>query len=51
VLPGDTPASLQQRVLAVEHEFYPAVLAAIERSEIDLDAVAAGDGPPEINGA
>jgi phosphoribosylglycinamide formyltransferase-1 len=51
VLPGDTPESLQQRVLAVEHEFYPAVLAAIERGEVDLDAVAAGEGPAEINGA
>lgn len=51
VLPGDTPESLQQRVLAVEHEFYPAVLAAVERGEVDLDAVAAGEGPAEINGA
>lgn len=51
VLPDDTPATLQQRVLAVEHEFYPAVLAAVERGEIDLDAVAAGEPPANINGA
>jgi phosphoribosylglycinamide formyltransferase-1 len=51
VLPNDTPASLQQRVLAVEHEFYPAVLAAVERGEIDLDAIAAGEGPAHIDGA
>jgi len=50
VLPDDTPASLQQRVLAVEHEFYPAVLAAVERGEIDLDAVAAGEGPVNVDG-
>lgn len=48
VLPYDTPASLQQRVLAVEHEFYPAVLAAVERGEVDLDAIAAGGGPADI---
>ena len=50
VLPGDTPASLQKRVLAVEHEFYPAVLAAVERGEVDLDAIAAGEGPANIDG-
>jgi len=48
VLPGDTPESLQQRVLAVEHELYPAVLAAVARGEIDLDAVAAGGDPAII---
>jgi phosphoribosylglycinamide formyltransferase-1 len=48
VLPDDTPASLQERVLAVEHEFYPAVLAAVERGELDLDAVADGGGPADI---
>jgi phosphoribosylglycinamide formyltransferase-1 len=42
VLPGDTPTSLQRRVLAVEHKLYPAVLAAVARGEIDLDAAAAG---------
>ncbi len=51
VMPDDTPASLQKRVLAVEHEFYPAVLAAVERGEVDLDAVAAGEGPAHIDGA
>jgi phosphoribosylglycinamide formyltransferase-1 len=51
VLPGDTPESLQQRVLAVEHELYPAVLAAVARGEIDLDAVAAGAGSANLNGA
>ena len=49
--PDDTPASLQKRVLAVEHEFYPAVLAAVERGEVDLDAIAAGEGPANIDGA
>jgi folate-dependent phosphoribosylglycinamide formyltransferase PurN len=48
VLEGDTPESLQQRVLAVEHELYPAVLAAVARGEIDLDAIAAGGGPANI---
>ncbi len=51
VMPDDTPQSLQKRVLAVEHEFYPAVLAAVERGEVDLDAVAAGEGPAHIDGA
>ncbi len=51
VLPDDTPASLQKRVLAVEHEFYPAVLAAVERGEVDLDAIAAGERPAHIDGA
>ncbi len=50
VLPDDTPASLQKRVLAVENEFYPAVLAAVERGEVDLDAIAAGEGPANIDG-
>jgi phosphoribosylglycinamide formyltransferase-1 len=48
VLPDDTPESLQQRVLAAEHELYPAVLAGVARGEIDLDAVAAGGGPAPI---
>lgn len=29
VLPGDTPASLAQRVLAAEHQLYPRVLAEV----------------------
>jgi phosphoribosylglycinamide formyltransferase-1 len=40
VMPDDTPETLQRRVLAREHELYPAVLAAISRGELDLDAVA-----------
>lgn len=31
VLPGDTPHSLAERVLAQEHQLYPAVLAAFAR--------------------
>lgn len=41
VLPGDTASSLQARVLAVEHLLYPAVVGAIARGAVDLDAVAA----------
>jgi len=51
VHPDDTPEALQQRVLKVEHELYPAVLAAVARGELDLDAIAAGAGPAEIDGA
>ncbi len=51
VMPDDTPESLQKRVLAVEHEFYPAVLAAVERGEVDLDAVAASGAPGDMDGA
>jgi phosphoribosylglycinamide formyltransferase-1 len=47
----DTPETLQQRVLKVEHELYPAVLAAVARGELDLDAIAAGAAPAEIDGA
>jgi phosphoribosylglycinamide formyltransferase-1 len=31
ILPGDTPATLEQRVLAVEHELYPKVLSEFVR--------------------
>jgi phosphoribosylglycinamide formyltransferase 1 len=41
VLPGDTDQSLSARILAVEHQLYPAALAA---------AVRAGDGPVEGEG-
>lgn len=34
--PGDTPETLQQRVLAQEHLLYPEVIGAIARGEIDL---------------
>lgn len=34
VLPGDTPASLAQRVLAAEHELYPRVLADVCRTRL-----------------
>jgi folate-dependent phosphoribosylglycinamide formyltransferase PurN len=29
VLPGDTPAALAERILAVEHQLYPDAIAAI----------------------
>jgi phosphoribosylglycinamide formyltransferase-1 len=32
VLPGDTPESLAERVLALEHELYPRCLAEFARS-------------------
>lgn len=41
VLPGDDVDALAARVLAVEHELYPATLAAIARGELDLDALGA----------
>jgi len=44
VLPGDTVETLQRRVLAAEHRLYPAVVAAVARGELDLDAVAASGG-------
>jgi phosphoribosylglycinamide formyltransferase-1 len=37
VRPGDTPETLQARVLEVEHRFYPEVLRRIASGEIDLD--------------
>jgi len=33
VLPGDTPASLAARVLAAEHQIYPAAIGRIAQSE------------------
>lgn len=36
ILPDDTPETLQQRVLAVEHRIYPEVLRRIARGEIAL---------------
>ncbi len=36
VLPGDTPESLQSRVLAQEHRLYPDTIAKIARSQIHL---------------
>ena len=44
VLPGDTVETLQRRVLEAEHRLYPAVVAAVARGELDLDAVAASGG-------
>jgi len=41
VLPGDTAEVLQARVLRTEHELYPAVVGAVARGELDLDAIAA----------
>ncbi len=46
VLADDTVESLSARVLAVEHELYPAVVAAVVRGELDLDAIAAGGVAP-----
>jgi phosphoribosylglycinamide formyltransferase-1 len=40
IQPGDTPQTLQQRVLAVEHEIYAAVLADIVAGRIVLPVVA-----------
>jgi phosphoribosylglycinamide formyltransferase-1 len=37
VLPGDTPESLQARVLAAEHRLYTDTLIRIAAGEIDLD--------------
>ncbi|MFH2055626.1 MAG: phosphoribosylglycinamide formyltransferase [bacterium] len=37
VEPGDTPESLQKRVLKSEHQFYPEVVARIARGEIILE--------------
>ncbi|MBN1685340.1 MAG: phosphoribosylglycinamide formyltransferase [Spirochaetales bacterium] len=36
VLPGDTPESLQQRVLEVEHRVYPATIDAFDRGLIAI---------------
>jgi len=44
VMPGDTPERLQARVLAVEHELYPAAVAAVAAGELDLDTIAAAGG-------
>lgn len=44
VEPDDTPETLQARVLAQEHKLYPAVVAAIARGELDLDAIAQAGG-------
>lgn len=38
VLPGDTPETLQARVLETEHRLYPDTLRRIALGEIDLDA-------------
>lgn len=37
VLPGDTPETLQARVLQVEHRLYPEVLRRIALGELDLE--------------
>jgi phosphoribosylglycinamide formyltransferase-1 len=42
VFPGDTAAALQARVLEIEHRVYPAVVGAVARGAIDLDALAEG---------
>ena len=36
VVPGDTPETLQQRVLKVEHEFYSEIIAKIANGKIKL---------------
>jgi phosphoribosylglycinamide formyltransferase-1 len=36
VVPGDTPETLQQRVLEVEHEFYSEIIAKIANGKIKL---------------
>ena len=37
VEPGDTPETLQKRVLKSEHQFYPEVVARIASGEIELE--------------
>ncbi len=37
VLPDDTPASLQQRVLAVEHDLYPTVIRHFARGTVSVN--------------
>ncbi len=39
VVPGETPQSLQQRVLVVEHQLYPAVIADVAAGNIALPIV------------
>ena len=39
VEPGDTPETLQQRVLSTEHRLYAETLQRIATGEIDLDAI------------
>ena len=44
VLPGDTPASLADRVLIAEHQLYPRILAAFVMRERDPDWIVARVG-------
>ncbi|UCE27075.1 MAG: phosphoribosylglycinamide formyltransferase [Candidatus Coatesbacteria bacterium] len=39
VLPDDTPETLAARVLKVEHEIYPEVIAGVARGDINLDDI------------
>jgi phosphoribosylglycinamide formyltransferase 1 len=52
VLPGDTPESLAERVLAVEHRLYPAALALVAsgRAKVVGERVVI-DGKPVTRGA
>ena len=44
VLPGDTPETLAQRVLSVEHTLYPIALDAVARGRVTLGADGRVDG-------
>lgn len=51
VLPGDTPETLAQRVLAVEHTLYPIALDAVARGRVTLGTdgrVAGLESVPEL---
>jgi len=48
VLPGDTPETLGDRVLAAEHELYPKALALVARDEARVvDELVRSSAPPE----
>lgn len=48
VLPGDTPDTLGERVLAAEHELYPKALAVVAREEVRVvDELVVFPGPPD----
>ncbi|MCP4229666.1 MAG: phosphoribosylglycinamide formyltransferase [bacterium] len=46
VLDGDTPETLQKRVLEVEHSLFPEVVARVCSRGLDLDAMASGETAP-----
>jgi phosphoribosylglycinamide formyltransferase-1 len=46
VLEGDTPETLQKRVLEVEHSLFPETVALVCLGELDLDEIANGEIEP-----